>query len=117
MHCVGFGSFDDDRGFLKAGVVNKATESSFSDFAFTQVVVSVNAGAEGFFAIVAVDDFYLIATDEAVKFGKCGFVGFFGADIVSGGKDVTGVETDCEVFGAAGELENLGKMLEFVVER
>lgn len=116
MHGFGFGGFDDDRGVGESGVVNEAPECGFADFAFAEVVVAVDAGAEGFFAIVAMDDFNAVAADQAVEFGEGGFVSFFGADVVAGGEDVAGVEADGEVFGVAGKFENFGEMFEFVVE-
>ena len=116
MHFVGFGSFDDNGGFFKPGIVDEAAEGGFADLTFAEVVVAVDAGAEGFFAVVAVDDFDFVAPDEAIKFGEGGFVCFWGADVVSGGEDVAGIEADGEVFGISGEFEDFGKVLEFVVE-
>lgn len=116
VHFVGFGSFDDNGGFFKPGVVDEASECGFADFAFTEVIVAVDAGAEGFLAVVAVNNFDFVAPDEAVEFSEGGFVGFWGADIVSGGEDVAGIEADGEVFGISGEFEDFGKVLEFVVE-
>lgn len=116
VHFVGFRGFHDDRGGFKAGVVDEASEGGFADFAFAEVIVAVDAGAEGFFAVVAVDDFDFVAPNEAVKFGKGGFVGFWGADVVSGGEDVAGIEADGEVFGVSGEFEDFGEVLKFVVE-
>lgn len=96
--------------------MDKAPEGGFADFAIAEVIVAINPGAEGFFAVVAVNDFDAIAPDESVEFGECRFVGFGSANVVTGGEDVASVEADCEVFRVAREVEDLGEMLEFVVE-
>lgn len=116
MHFVGVGGFDNDGGVGEPWVVDEAPECGFADFAFTKVVVAVDAGAEGFFAVVAVNDFDAVAPDQAVEFGEGGFVGFGSADVVAGGEYVASVEADRKVCGVASEFENLGEMLEFVVE-
>lgn len=106
MHGFGFGSFDDNRGVRETRVVDKAAEGGFADFSFAEVVVPVDFCSESLFAIVAVNDFDLVASDQAVKFGKGGFVSFFGADVVSSGEDVASVKANSEVGWAGGELKN-----------
>lgn len=117
MHFVGVGGFDNDGSVGESWVVDEALECGFADFAFTEVVVTINPGAEGFFAVVAVDDFYAVASDQSVEFGEGGFVGFGSANVVAGGEYVAGVEADREVVGVAREVKDLGKMLEFVIQR
>lgn len=45
------------------------------------------------------DDFDFVCADKAVEFLKCVCVGFGGADVVTGGEDVAGIEADGEVGG------------------
>lgn len=116
MHFVGVGGFDNDGSVGESWVVDEALECGFADFAIAEVVVTVDTGAEGFFAVVTMNDFDAVAPDQAVEFGECRFVGFGGADIVASGEDVASVEADREVVGVAREVKDLGKMLEFVVE-
>lgn len=78
--------------------------------------MTINARAEIFFTIVAVDDFDFFASDEAVEFLECSFVSFGGADIVTGGEYVASVEADGEILWVISEIENRGDLFKFIVQ-
>ena len=58
----------------------------------------------------------LIEADEVVEFTEGGVPTFFGADVVSGGEEMGGVETDAEALGFIDFVEDGGEMIHFVAE-
>jgi hypothetical protein len=76
----------------------------------TDMLVTVDPGVEALFRVIQVDKLEAFKADLPVEFPHRPFVDPRGADIIAGGKDMAGVQTDAKPLPVPGMFQNIGKL-------
>src|SRR4051794_19372227 len=100
------------RQALEAGLGEEGGEAAAAHLAFADVGVAVAAGTKGGGGVVDVDGAEALDPDLLVGFVEDGAeVGLVG-DVVALDEEVAGVEAEAEALAAAGEVDQLGGLVE-----
>ncbi len=113
---LSLGGFEDEGEFGDAGIGHQVSEGRTAYAAFGDVFVSIDTGVESGFGIVNVDDLEAREAYGVVELADGIAIGRRGSQVVPGGKDVAGVETDAEAVGAFDIFDDGGELIEAMAE-
>ena len=105
------GRLQDHWLFLKPSVVHEQAERLFSHFASSNVLVTINTGAERSFAVVQVERLQPFRADLLVELPHRRPIVLRCSQGISGGEHVAGVETDSQAVRIFDAGEDFGEML------
>ena len=115
LQILSFRCFQHFRDFAKATIAHDETKRIQSDLAFPDVFVPIDARAARGFGIVQMKRDETIQSDDAIELAKR-FLASFAADVVTGGKNMRGIETNTEPFRLADIGNDVGEMFEAMAE-
>src|SRR5262245_51594483 len=91
-------------------------EAVASDFSLADVGVTIDTRAEAGFGVVEMERDDWIEADECLDFLDRGLPTFCITNIVTRGKEVAGVDADCEAFRAVDAVVNGSDVAQLVAE-
>ena len=116
MQFLAFRRFENLWDFSKSPVAHNKAECVQTDLALSDVLVSIHPRTAHGFGIVHVNGGETVESDYAIEFAKCFLDPGFTPDVVTGGENVRGVETNTKSLRLAHILDDVSDLLESVAQ-
>src|SRR4029077_6480347 len=107
-----FRCFENFRDFSKSPAPHDEEECVQADLALSDVLMPVHPGAARGFGIVQMNSSETVESDYAIEFAKRSLSPGFAADVVAGGENVRGVQTNTKALRFAHALDDVSDLLE-----
>lgn len=101
---------------MESPVAHDESKRIETDLTFADVLMSIHPRAARRFGIVHVDRGETIATNYAIECQKRSLNGGFAPDIITGGENVRGIETNAKSLGLADVLYNISDLFKAMTE-
>ena len=95
-------------------VIEQKSKRLKSQFSFANVLMPVHAAAQVFLGVVQMKRLHPVETHDGIKLSEHRLVGRTRPQIVTGCKQVTGVEADTQPVRVLSLTQNLGKVFEAI---
>jgi hypothetical protein len=113
---VGLGRFDQLRDPGEAGIVEQEGKGVEADLPFTDVLVAIDPGAQRLLRVVEVKGADVGDAYVPVQVLDRSLVAVACPDVIAGGEDVAGVETDSHPAAVIDQAEHVAKFFEAASE-
>ena len=110
------GRFEIHREFCEAAIVQEISEGVDAEVSLADVLVAIDSGGEGLFAIVQMKRAQMVQTDDAIELLERLGEFAFRAERVAGGEEMAGVEANSQSRGILGAFEQFREVFEAMAQ-